>query len=284
MLRAVIVVASILFATPALADKSRVLVLPLAQGNAVGADVARAFDARLLVALEETGRVVTVTATEEPDCSSMRCLAAAGTAAGASHVLSLAVVREDGALTLFGTLIDSATAATARRAELSGLTASALGKSAPAEMARRIAGTAQTTAIVGVALPASGAARTAASSIADRLAALRTFGVVAIDKSSDRSMLTHRAEIAVTTLEIVQQVHHVHRYLDGVLVGTLSITDLADGSTLYRRTVKVTVSRRFRYSSRAEVTALLVEAAVQDWMSGFFRENVEARLTKGQGS
>src|SRR5688572_7941417 len=133
--------------------KPRILVLPLPPTNAVQADAARAFDARLLVALEETGRVVTLTPAEEPECTSMDCLAALGADAGATHVLSLSLLREQDGLTLFGTLIESSTATTARRAELTRLSAADLAKSAPADVARRIAGPPAGPTVLGVALP-----------------------------------------------------------------------------------------------------------------------------------
>ncbi|HSK01802.1 MAG TPA: hypothetical protein VK932_11200, partial [Kofleriaceae bacterium] len=93
----------------------RILVLPLPPSQALDPAVARAFDARLLVALDDTRRVVTVTPSEEPECTSASCLAAMGTGAGAAFVLSLAAVREAGGLTLFGTLVDAQTATAARR-------------------------------------------------------------------------------------------------------------------------------------------------------------------------
>jgi hypothetical protein len=261
--------------------KQRILVLPLPPTNAVQPDAARAFDARLLVALEETGRAVTITPAEEPECTSMDCLAALGTASDATHVLTLSLLREQDGLTLFGTLIDSSTATTSRRAELTGLSAADLAKNAPADVARRIVGTPAGPIVVGVALPSSGDARLAATAWTDKLAALRTFKVVTLD-GADRSTVTHKAELSIAEFDIVKRRHRVHRYLDGVLVGTATITDLSDGRVLFTKTVKVTVSRRFRYSSRAEVSALLIEKAVQDWMAAFHSENVESHLQGGK--
>ena len=48
-----IALATIVLVSTAHADKSRVLVLPLPASASVDADVARAFDARLLVALDD---------------------------------------------------------------------------------------------------------------------------------------------------------------------------------------------------------------------------------------
>src|SRR5262245_589322 len=87
----------------------RVLVLPLPAGSAIDAGTARTFDARLLVALADTHRVVTVTPDDEPECTTLKCLAELGVAENAAYVLSLSLVREGEAITLFGTLIDSKT-------------------------------------------------------------------------------------------------------------------------------------------------------------------------------
>jgi hypothetical protein len=268
------------------ADRSRVLVLPLPAGSSIDADVARAFDARMLVALEDTGKVTTLTPSEEPACTTLACLAEIGTAARADAVLSMSVLRESGGLTLFATLIDADTAAASRRAELTGLAAADVAKTAPTELARQITGGARGTGatgagVVGVVRPAKGTGRAAALAVADQLAALRTFTVVALDAKADRASLTHRADIAITDFAITKRRHHVRSYLDGVLVGTLTITDLADGTVVFTRSVNVTVSRRARYSSTAEVTALLVESAVNDWIAAFHGAGVEASLKGG---
>jgi hypothetical protein len=282
-LAASIVIVSTLFAVTAHAEKSRVLVLPLPASSAVDADVARAFDARLLVALEETGTLATVTPSDEPECTTLACLAELGTTTDTKFVLSVSVLRETDGLTLFATLIESRTAAASRRAELSGLGASDLARTAPADLARRIAGAPASVGggVLGVVRPASGTPRAAANAVTSRLAALRTFTVLALDGKADRSSLTHRAELSVGELAIRKQRHHVRRYLDGVMVATLAITDLSDGRVVFTRTVKVTASRRARYSSTAEVTALLVEAAVADWMTAFHGADVETRLKGG---
>jgi hypothetical protein len=283
VLAATIVAAAVsLVAGSALAEPTRILVLPLPASSAVDADVARAFDARVLVALDDTRRVATVTPSTEPECTTLACLAALGVAEGAAQVLSLSILREDGALTLFATLIDARTAAAARRAEIAGLSPADLARTAPAEVARQLVGTAPGAgAVLAVARPATRPGRAAATALTDRLAALGGFTVLPPDDGADKATVTHRAEIAVRDFAIVKRRHHVHRYLDGVLVGTLTITDLADGRAVFTKTIKVTVSRRARYSSTAEVTALLVEDAVADWMTAFRAADVATRLTGG---
>ena len=52
----------------------RLLVLPLPPATGLSADAARMFDARLLVALDDSKRVVTVTPATEPDCAEAGCL------------------------------------------------------------------------------------------------------------------------------------------------------------------------------------------------------------------
>lgn len=266
------------------ADRQRVLVLPLPDSSAIDADVARAFDARLLVALEDTGRITTVTPTDEPECTTIDCLAQLAGASRADAALSLSIVRETDGLTLFATLIDAATGATGKRAELSGLAAADVARTAPADIARQIAGGAARTGgagVLGVIRPGKGAPRSAADGLTNRLAALGTFTVMELDAKGDRADLTHRADLSITSFSIVNRVHHVHHYLDGVLVGTLTITDLTDGRVVFTKSINVTESRRARKSSVAEVTALLVEDAVADWMSAFIADDVEARLQGG---
>ena len=264
--------AALLAAGPAYAEKPRVLVLPLPSQSAVDPELARAFDARLLVALEDTKRVTTVTLDEELECTTPKCLAEAGVAAGAGSVLSVSIVREAAGFTLFATLLDTATAAASRRAELVRLSAGELSTSAPTTLARKLVGTSSRVATVG--LLERGRATGAAASVGARLAALRSFAVV----PADRAGITHRADVTVSELSIAKRRHHVHRYLDGVLVGTLTIIDLADNTVVFTKTVKVTASRRARYSSDSEVSAVLVEAAVADWMTAFHAARTETVL------
>ncbi len=260
--------------------KPRILVLPLAASDAARGDDGRLFDARLLVALGETGRVDTVTVSSEPECADADCLASVGVNAGATHVLTTTLLAEDGRLTLFATLIDAATGVSIRRTELAGLDAKALSKTAAADVARWAAGT-PFTVLLGVEVPTGATGRLAAGAVVDRLAALGSVPVVTLDAKTDRANLTHRAEIKVTEAKVVVRVHHVHRYLDGVLVATLSITDLASSKVIFSRTVKVTESRRWRFSSSAEVTALMVGGAVDEWMTAFRFEKVEGQLIAG---
>jgi len=110
----------------------RLLVLPLPPVGGLSANVARAFDARLLVALDDTKRVATVTPATEPDCTEAGCLAELGASAGAALVLSLSVVREGDSVTLFGAVIDVTTKAAVRRVELDRVTEAALARQAPA--------------------------------------------------------------------------------------------------------------------------------------------------------
>lgn len=256
------------------AEKARVLVLPIAGGQAVDASAASAFDARLLVALEDTKRVTTVTLDEELECTTAKCLADAATAAQAQSVLSLSVVREAEGLTLFATLLDARTSQTSRRVELTPLSAAELSATAPVELAQRLFGAAPGPAVVGIV--ERGQASGAAAAISSRLAALRTFTVVAAGRSG--VTLTHRAEVNVTQFSIVRRRHHVHHYLDGVLAATLTIVDLGSNRVVFTKPVKVTVSRRDRTSSTAEVSALLADAAASDWMTAFLAAQTETQL------
>jgi hypothetical protein len=261
-------------ARSASADPPRILVLPLPARGAVDPDVARAFDARLLVALDDTRRVTTVTLDEELDCTTPKCLADAATAANAGSVLAISLVRETGRLALFATLLDARTARPAARAELADIAEIELATAVPAALAQRMFGAAPGPAIVGVA--EHGRTAGTASALSSRLAALGTFTVAPATRSG--ASFTHRADVTVSELSIVKRRHHVHRYLDGVLVGTLSIVDLGAKRVVFTKTVKVTASRRARHSSEAEVTALIVEAAVQDWMTAFHAARTETLL------
>jgi hypothetical protein len=259
------------------ADKPRVLVLPLPAQGAVDPDVARAFDARLLVAVEETRRFTTVTLDEELDCDTPKCLSDAATAANASSVLSIAIVREGSKLSLFATLLDARTAKSSGRAELSNIAASELATTAPQLVAGRVFGAPPGPATV--AINERGKLVGAGAAISSRLAALKSVTVAPAARSGVR--FTHRADITVREFSITRERHHVRHYLDGVLVGTLEIVDLAADRVVFTKTVKVTESRRARYSSEAEVTALLVDAAVQDWMTAFHASRTET-LLKGE--
>ena len=114
------------------------------------------------------------------------------------------------------------------------------------------------------------------AAVGARLAALRTFTVVPADRGG--AALTHRADVTISEHSIARRRHHVRHYLDGVLVGTLAIVDLADNRVVFSKTVRTTVSRRDRYSTTAEVSALLVEAAVQDWLTAFHAARIETLL------
>lgn len=256
------------------AEKPRVLVLPIAAGQAVDTNAASAFDARLLVALEDTRRVTTVTLDEELECTTAKCLSEAATAAQAQSVLSLSLVREAEGLTLFATLLDARTSQTSRRVELTPLSASELAVTAPIELAQRLFGAAPGPAVVGIV--ERGQPSGAAEAIRSRLAALRTFTVIAAARSG--VTLTHRAEVNVTEFSIVRRRHHLRHYLDGVLSATLTIVDLGTNRVVFTKPVKVTVSRRDRKSSTAEVSALLADAAASDWMTAFLAAQTENQL------
>ena len=259
----------------AFAEKPVILVLPLAAGS-VG-DAARGFDARLLVDLQDTGRVTTVTAAEEPDCATPACLAQLATTSGASAVLSISAVRERRRIALFAALIDAKTQATTRRSELANLSAAQLASTAAVDVARDIAGAPAGPTVLGVIRPAQ--AQDLGDALAGQLAALGTFQVTALD--ADRASLTHRADVVIAQLAITERVHHVHHYLDGALTATLSITDLATRQVVFAKTVTVTASRRARKASRTEVAGALAADAVAQWLTAFKASGLEAQLQQG---
>ncbi len=261
----------------AYADKPRILVLPLPPSTAIDAAVARTFDARLLVALDDTRRVVTVTPSDEPECTTTPCLAALGVANNAAFVLSLTVVREGDRLSLFGTLIDSKSGLASRRVELPRIEPSALPRAAPAELVPQIVGVASGPTVIGMARPSAGVAQTLAAAMTDRLTELRAFRVVP-SAGADRSTLTHRAELVVDQLAIEAPRRHLCKFLDGTLIGTSPITELATGRSVLSKTVTVTASRRAAFSSHDKVTQLLVDRAVAEWMAAFHATGIEARL------
>jgi hypothetical protein len=257
----------------------RILVLPLPPTTALDANVARTFDARLLVALDDSRRVVTVTPADEPDCTEASCLAELGATAGAALVLSMSVVREDLGVTLFGTVIDVRTRTAVRRVEVDRLTEVALAKQAPAALVPQIVGAPPGPPVLGISVVGAGdagAARTAALAMTDQLAALRGFQVVPLD-GTDRSTLTHTAELTIGELTIDRRRHVLCTWFEGTLVGTFAITELATGRVVFSKTVTATTKRRAHFSSRAEITDLLVDQAVGDWMAAF-REARRARL------
>jgi len=262
----------------------RILVLPLPPAAGLSANVARTFDARLLVALDDSRRVVTVTPASEPDCTEAGCLAALGASAGAALVLSMSVVREDDGVTLFGTVIDVGTKVPVRRVEFDRVTEAALARQAPAALVPQIVGVPPGPPVLGISLAgrstgAAGAnedvARSAALAMTDQLAALGAFKVLPLD-GTDRSTLTHRAELTISDFTIDRRRHVLCTWLEGTLVGTFAITELGTGRVVFTRTVTATARRRAVFSSRSEVTDRLVEQAVGDWMAAFR----EARRTR----
>jgi len=258
----------------------RILVLPLPPTPALDANVARTFDARLLVALDDSRRVVTVTPSDEPDCTTTGCLAALGAAADAALVLSMSVVREDRGVTLFGTVVDVKTATAVRRVELDRVTEIALAKQAPAALVPQIVGAPPGPPVLGIAAVGMGAAQTAALALTDQLAALHAFKVLPLD-GTDRSTLTHTAELTVTELTIDTRRHLLCTWLEGTLVGTFAITELGTGRVVFTKTVTATARRRAHFSSRSEMNDLLIEQAVGDWMAAF-REARRAKPAAGK--
>ncbi|MEO8700748.1 MAG: hypothetical protein ABI867_11925 [Kofleriaceae bacterium] len=249
------------------APRPKVLVLPLAESQAIDAGVARTFDARLLVALEDSKRIQVITHDEELECTTMKCLAATGVELGVAYVLSLAVVREDAGLTVFGALIDVKTATAWRRIELPRVNPATLSKSAPGELVPQILGITAKTAVLGFSL-ATGEALTATQEIQDQITAMRAFKVIPLG-GNDRSALTHRADITLTELSIEEPRRHLCRWLDGKLVGTFAVTELATGQVVFTKTVTIEASRRAHFSSRTEISQLLIDRAVADWMTAF---------------
>ncbi|HSK04040.1 MAG TPA: hypothetical protein VK932_22455, partial [Kofleriaceae bacterium] len=238
------------------------------------------------VALDDTRRVVTVTPSDEPECTSTACLAAMGAAADAAFVLSMTAVREADGLTLFGTLVDSRSAAAARRIELSRIDPASLARMAPAELVPQIVAgggaappAARGPAVLGIARPVTAHARAAALAIHGRLAGYRTFKVLPPD-GADRSTLTHRAELVIDELSVVDRRRGLCTWHDGTLVGTLAIIDLSNGRAVFTRTVQLAESQRALTSNRARVVDALLETAVADWMSAFHASGIEARLRR----
>ena len=249
------------------AEPQKVLVLPLAPTHAISVDVARAFDARLLVALDDTRRIQTVTHDEETECTTLPCLASLGGKLGASYVLSLAVVPEGSTLTLFGTLVDVKTQTAWRRVELPKVSASSLAK-APAELVPQILGTTTGPTVLSWAKPTSVAGLTAATAISDQLVALRAFKVIPID-GVDRAPPTHRAELVIDELTIAEPRRALCKWYDGRLVGTFSIIELATGRVTWTKQVTATASKRTHFAARTDVIDEMVESAVARWVGAF---------------
>lgn len=253
----------------AAAEKPKVLVLPLAPTTAVDAGVARTFDARLLVALDDTRRVQTVTLDEEAECTSLTCLADLGTANRANYVLSMSIVKEEGGLTVFGTLVEVKSATAWRRIELPRVDATSLARNAAKELVPQILGTTTGATVLVFARPGNDIGIEAARVVQDRVAALRAFEVATFDGASNRATPTHRAEILVTELTINEPRRRICTWLEGRLVGTFSVTELATGRVVFSKAVDVQENRRKAFSSRIEVRDAMLARAVEDWMIAF---------------
>lgn len=253
-------------ANSAFAD-NKVLVLPLAPTHAISVDVARAFDARLLVALDDTKRVTTITHDEDTECTTLPCLASLGGKLGAAYVLSLAVVPEGQTLTLFGTLVDVKTGTSWRRIELPKVSAATLAKTPP-ELVPQILGITPGPTVLSWSKPVSVPGVTAATAIHDQLVALKSFKVIPID-GTDRATPTHRAELVIEELSIAEPRRMLCKWFDGRLVGTFSIVELSSGRVVWSKQVTQTTSKRVHFTTRADVIDEMIDGAVASWMSAF---------------
>lgn len=262
----VVCLASTAFADPE-PPRHKVVVLPLAPSHAISVDAARAFDARLLVALDDTRRVQTITLDEDPECTTLPCLAQLGRRLDAAYVLSLAVVPEASTLTLFGTLIDVKSGTSWRRIELPRVTAATLARTPP-ELVPQILGTTPGPTVLAWTKPTSTSGLTAATAIHDQLVALRAFKVIPIG-GVDRAPPTHRAELVIDELSISEPRRMLCRWYDGRLVGTFSIVELATGRVVWTKQVTETTSKRVHFVSKTDVIDELVDHAVTSWMSAF---------------
>ncbi|HEU0035035.1 MAG TPA: hypothetical protein VFQ53_30625 [Kofleriaceae bacterium] len=164
--------------------------------------------------------------------------------------------------------MDAKTATAVRRVELARVQPAALAKSAPAELVPQIVGAPTGAIVVGVARPASGIGQIAAVAVIDQLSALHAFKVQSLD-TIDRSAITHRAELVFDQFDIATPRRHLCKWFEGTLVGTLTITELATGRVVFTRTVTAEAARRAHFSSREEITDLLVQRAVADWIAAF---------------
>jgi hypothetical protein len=262
----------------AAAEKPKVLVLPLAPTTAVDAGAARTFDARLLVALDDSRRVQTVTYDEEPECTTLKCLADLGTETGSHYVLSMSVVKEDGGLTLFGTLVDVKSGTAWRRIELPRIDATTLARNAPKEIVPQILGTTPSGApVLAFAKPANDAGIEAARVIQDRVAATRAIEVAPFDGAANRATPTHRAEIVVSEFSIAETRPRICTWLEGRLVATFSVTELTTGRVVFTKAVDIQEARRKTFSSRVEVRDVLVARAVEDWLAAFRPQTLVAK-------
>jgi hypothetical protein len=99
-------------------------------------------------------------------------------------------------------------------------------------------------------------------------------------ESTDRSTLTHRAELVITDLAVVDRRRGLCTWHDGVLVGTFSVTDLSNGRAVFTRTVRLAESLRALTSTREQVLDALLEAAVADWVTAFHASGAESRLRR----
>lgn len=266
-MRILVALAIVCAASLAHAERPRVLVLPLAPNRAIEVDAARAFDARLLVALDDTRRIQTITHDEDPECTTLPCLSELGGQLGATYVLSLAVVPEGQTVTLFGTLVEVRSGTAWRRIELPRVSPRALAR-APAELVPQILGTPPGATVLSWAKPTSAPGLTAATAIHDQLVALKAFKVIPID-GVDRAPPTHRAELVISELSIAEPRRMLCKWYDGTLVGTFAITELASGRVVWSKQITTTVSRRIHFSSRKDVIDELLDRSVADWMTAF---------------
>lgn len=254
----------------------RLLVLPLPPAAEVDAAVRRAFDARLLVALDASRRVATVTPSDEPECTTPACLVALAAEARAPRVVSLAVQREAGALAIYGAVLDAATGAAVRRVALARIAPDQLAQVAPVELVPQLLGRAPGPMVVAMAVPGPA---DPAGELARRLGDRLRFAPL---DGRDRRAPTHRAEVRIERLAVVDRWRELWKWHDGELIGVLAITDLADGQVVFRQPLSLGVSRRLHFATRGDVVELLVADAIARWADGvakFWNHRARAAVT-----
>jgi hypothetical protein len=237
------------------------LVLPIGTPGAIPAPAAKGFHARLLVALgRDPGRQV-VDASGDSTCVDLECSVRLGRAAGADHVLATRAVPEHGHFHLFATLYDVAERRVLARHELLDLTSDEVERTAPDEIAEWLGGALAVprAARVFVAAPSDPRLASLRQALVERLLTVPSSPVAIVE---DPASAGYRAELSGPGVAVVTQVHHVHRYHDGVVDVTLTVTDTAQGRVVVTRRARARLSRRAEHATAEDVRAALIDEAV----------------------
>jgi hypothetical protein len=286
-------------------ERGGVFLLPVEGTWPVGESAAAVFEERLAIALAESKHMRTVTQRDLPGsrrtglpeklstCTAPDCVKKLAALMSVDRVLSIRVADDQGRTILFSALYEGRTGAVASRKEwrtngreavppsLAGAIASwTVGEApAPTPPPAKVEVVKPGVLVVGLAAKQADSieARTLRGQVTSRL---RQYGDFSVQESGAGPDLSHRATIAVEHMDVTTRPHHVHRYREGSLIATLTITEIATGVVTFSSTGRAEVREKTEHASDTEVVGTLVSRVVDQWMSAFDAQGIRYKLTR----